>query len=81
LKEFDSVVERIDQEAPKLLFVSAGFDSHELDPIGGLELSTGCFGKIAEKIKKYPLVLTLEGGYNLGALADSVEKVLQVLCQ
>jgi len=68
---------------PELVLVSAGFDAHYADPLGGMELTaegfsslTGVVMDIAEKTAGGRLLLSLEGGYNLKALRESVKKVL-----
>lgn len=59
-----------------LVIVSAGFDAHARDPLGGFALETGDFawiaGQIAAAAPPGRVVATLEGGYDLPALADSV---------
>jgi acetoin utilization deacetylase AcuC-like enzyme/formylglycine-generating enzyme required for sulfatase activity len=71
---------------PDFVFVSAGFDAHENDTLGGMRVTTGCFGKltrivkgIAERSCQGRLVSVLEGGYGLNGLASSVETHLRVL--
>jgi len=71
---------------PRLILVSAGYDTHRDDPLAMMEVSTGGFGQMAEIIKGLAdelcggrLALTLEGGYNLDALATSVKATLDVL--
>ena len=60
---------------PQLLFVSAGFDAHRDDPLGGLELVeddyawiTRELAAIADRHADGRLISVLEGGYDLGAL-------------
>ena len=72
--------------APDFVFVSAGFDAHENDTLGGMRVTTDCFGKltrivkgIAEQFCKGRIVSVLEGGYGLEDLAASVETHLRVL--
>ena len=72
--------------APDLLLVSAGFDAHWCDPLAGLQLShTGyshlmqTLTRIAQRQCGGKLALTLEGGYNPGALADGVLTIFRVL--
>ena len=64
---------------PELVIVSAGFDGHARDPLASQRLSTADFSWITERIAKAAaelcggrLVSSLEGGYDLDALADSV---------
>ena len=70
---------------PDLVLVSAGFDAHGKDPIGGMQLSSRGFGAIAGIIQdaaakvSAPVVYALEGGYNLGALKESIACVVDVM--
>lgn len=70
---------------PGLILVSAGFDAHNLDPIGGMRLSSACYGAIAGIIREAadaigaPVVYTLEGGYSLEAQRESTQQVIAVL--
>lgn len=63
---------------PDLLLVSAGFDAHIRDPLCQLNVTTEDFGWITEELLAVAdeccdgrMVSTLEGGYDLQALADS----------
>lgn len=61
------------QFSPNLIIFSAGFDSHHTDPLGGLQLTTNFFGEIIKKFKEIgKVVCSLEGGYNLSHLRNSV---------
>ncbi len=55
------------QFKPDLIIVSAGYDSHHSDNLGGLALTANCFGEMIKKLQKIQpkIVCTLEGGYNL----------------
>ena len=73
---------------PELILISAGFDAHEADPLAELNWSTADFSwlterlcKIAEECCEARLVSTLEGGYDLKALADSVKAHVTKLCE
>jgi acetoin utilization deacetylase AcuC-like enzyme len=64
---------------PQLVLVSAGFDSHAQDPLGGLGLSEADFAyatheimRIADEFAHGRVVSVLEGGYNLDALSRCV---------
>jgi acetoin utilization deacetylase AcuC-like enzyme len=64
---------------PDIVFISAGFDAHEDDPLANLRLREADFAwatlkltEIAESQANGRLVSMLEGGYNLNALARSV---------
>jgi len=71
---------------PQLILVSTGYDGHWADPLAMMNLSVGGFAKMAGIIKGLAeelcggrLALTLEGGYNLEALAGSVKATFDVL--
>ncbi|VDC23338.1 histone deacetylase family protein [Pseudogemmobacter humi] len=60
---------------PELLIVSAGFDAHGDDPLAALDWEAGDFAWLAARlwdVSGGKLVSTLEGGYDLPALAASV---------
>jgi acetoin utilization deacetylase AcuC-like enzyme len=69
---------------PDLILVSAGYDAHAADPLGGMALESACFGRfaaslasLADEIGAAPLALVLEGGYNLGALSEGVAATIR----
>jgi len=58
---------------PDFLLISAGFDAHHLDPIGGQRLETQTFAEMTNLVKDLAnghVVSLLEGGYHLEALGD-----------
>jgi acetoin utilization deacetylase AcuC-like enzyme len=70
---------------PNLLMISAGFDAHEMDPLGQLRMTTEGFGRLtkmlvaaADELCEGRVVLVTEGGYDLKALADSLSAVISV---
>jgi len=72
--------------SPDLLMISAGFDAHARDPLAHLRLQTGDFEwisrellKVADECCEGKVVSTLEGGYDLTALAESVAVHVRVL--
>ena len=74
------------QFKPDLVLVSAGFDAHRADPIGGMNVTERGFAAMCSAVKSLAtqlcggkLVLLLEGGYDLKALAHSVHACLEVL--
>ena len=78
----------INKYRPELILVSAGFDTHAADPMGGMMVSPEGFAAMtyilkssAEEVCQGRLVLTLEGGYDLHGQADSVCKVLEALTE
>jgi acetoin utilization deacetylase AcuC-like enzyme len=71
------------QFEPDLILVSAGFDAHERDPLGGMRLSTDAFAAmtlelraVAEDCCRGRIVSVTEGGYDLQALAASLDGVI-----
>jgi acetoin utilization deacetylase AcuC-like enzyme len=74
--------------APDFVFISAGFDAHQDDPLGGLRLVEPDFGwateQLAEVARRHAngrVVSMLEGGYNLTGLARSVAVHVKTLMQ
>ena len=74
----------LEEFAPEIILVSAGFDAHVQDPLGGLALQVDDFGWIGSVIEKFAarncrnrVVATLEGGYNLDVLGRCVDAFLQ----
>ncbi len=70
--------------APEVVIISAGYDSHAADPLGGMALESGAFEDFAAAITALtkeldivPPALVLEGGYNLEALAESVAATIE----
>ena len=71
-----------------MIFISAGFDAHEADPLANLNFVEADFNwatkilcDFADKHCKGRVVSTLEGGYDLQALAASVAAHVTVLME
>ncbi len=69
---------------PGLVLVSAGFDAHADDLLGGMALSGEAFGRFAalvtqlsHEVGAVPPAFVLEGGYNLKALTESVAATMR----
>ena len=64
------VVPAVTAFAPDLVLVSAGFDAHEEDPLGELELTDAAFRELASGCAAFAprVAAVLEGGYNLATL-------------
>jgi acetoin utilization deacetylase AcuC-like enzyme len=83
-KHFREAVERefapaLDKFKPQMVFVSAGFDAHASDPLGDFNLVrddyiwiTNFIKDVAHRHAQDRIISTLEGGYDLTSLADSV---------
>lgn len=84
-RALESAADRI---KPQLVLLSAGFDAHARDPIGSLGLEAEDFVDmtrtaldVARAHSQGRLVSCLEGGYNLDALAESVQGHLEHLVE
>lgn len=70
---------------PQLVLISAGFDGHRNDPLGGCRLEASSFARMACHVRELaadvgaPLGAVLEGGYHPAALAESVLATIAAL--
>ena len=85
-KMTNQILPAIDAWQPEMVFISAGFDAHRNDPLAGLNWDVEDFAwatqqlcDLAQKHCAGRLVSTLEGGYDLDALAASVAAHVRVL--
>lgn len=74
----DALLPALDAFAPQLVLVSAGFDAHMADPLADLMLEAEDFAWLTAEVRAIAarhaggrVVSLLEGGYHLGALAES----------
>ena len=71
------------QWRPGLLCISAGYDAHRDDPLANCEVDDAGYGDMAATVRglaselQVPVLICLEGGYSLGALARSVVATLE----
>lgn len=79
-RAFEALMDKVDAFAPDLILVSAGFDAHVRDPIGGagqaleeadFAWATRAIVSVANRHAKGRVVSSLEGGYDLEALGRS----------
>ena len=82
----DRAFPRLRAFAPELIVISAGFDAHRDDPLAQLEWDTGDFAwltaeicALAREMCAGRVVSTLEGGYDLNALAASAKAHVEEL--
>lgn len=80
------VIRKIREYKPDFMVISAGFDSHKGDPLGQLALTEKGYSKMTESLLRLAektcggrLIVELEGGYNLDAIATSAYSVLKTL--
>jgi acetoin utilization deacetylase AcuC-like enzyme len=71
---------------PELILLSAGFDAHADDPLGGMRVTTPQFGRLTALVAAAAddccdgrLVAVSEGGYDLAALAGSLRAAIDAL--
>lgn len=83
-----SILPAIDAFAPELIFISAGFDAHAADPLANLNFTeadfvwaTNALCDLADMHAKGRVVSTLEGGYDLQALAASTAAHVKTLME
>ncbi len=84
---FDRLVSPIlDQFAPELILVSAGFDAHARDPLAGMVLTARGFGALARTVRAAAdahahgrVGVFLEGGYDLEGLESSLSATVEAL--
>ena len=80
------MVPALDRFQPDIILVSAGFDAHERDPLGGMRLTTagythivGLIGEAGDRLCQSRTAWITEGGYHLGALRECLEATIGVL--
>jgi acetoin utilization deacetylase AcuC-like enzyme len=78
-------VPALDAFRPDLLMVSAGFDAHERDPLAGCRMTTEGFRALsgllvgaADRLCEGRVVFVTEGGYDLTALSECLQAVIDV---
>ena len=83
-KYAEQVVPVVREFKPDLLMISAGFDAHELDPLGQVRMTTAGFGRLtttllelADEVCEGRVVLVTEGGYDLAALSQCLTTVIR----
>jgi acetoin utilization deacetylase AcuC-like enzyme len=82
----ETIFPRVERFEPQLLLISAGFDAHRDDPLGGLAMTERGFHRlasmaveVAERLAGGRVVTILEGGYDPAALGRSVAATLAAL--
>jgi acetoin utilization deacetylase AcuC-like enzyme len=74
----------LEEFAPRLTIVSAGYDAHEADPLASMRMSAAGYFYLLGSLKASatrsgPLALATEGGYDLAALRECLDASLAVL--
>ena len=90
-EEYAATLERVVEPIvrrfePDLIFVSCGFDAHFADPLAGMSLSVAGYGDLASRIGGLAddlcdgrLIVALEGGYDLTAIAWGARTVIETM--
>lgn len=80
---WDEVGEHVDMFRPELILISAGFDAHHRDPLGGMEVTGAGFARLMRQSLGWArehcagrVVAVLEGGYDLRGLSESAVAVV-----
>lgn len=86
-REYEStVVPALEAFKPEAILVSAGYDSHARDPLGGMRMSSAGLANLVKLVDDASrslcgrrIALVTEGGYHLGALRECLELTIGVL--
>jgi len=77
------VIPALEAFAPEAMLISAGFDAHQLDPLGGMRVSTAGFKTLtdmldqtAQRLCRHRIAWITEGGYHLEALRACLLQLL-----
>lgn len=84
----ESILPFVARFKPELILVSAGFDAHRADPLAGLNWETEDFSWLTHQICDLAkqtcsgrVVSSLEGGYDLEALAEAAAAHVEILME
>ena len=84
----EEILPAIRRHDPSIVFISAGFDTHRSDPIGGMGLTEASFATLtrhiadtASEVAGGRVISVLEGGYNLEALETSVQAHIEAMLE
>lgn len=82
------ILPALDAFSPELVLISAGFDAHRADPLANLNLEADDFAWATDRLcdiaathAEGRVVSTLEGGYDLAALAESAAAHVAILME
>lgn len=81
----EAAIPVVRQFRPQIILVSAGFDAHERDPLGGLRMTTEGYATLtsrflnaADELCEGRVVFVTEGGYDTSALAECCQRVIEL---
>ena len=87
VSQFEAAIGEISSKMkPDIIFISAGFDAHESDPLGQLQLEDEDYRSMTRTVMQWAddacegrIVSCLEGGYNLNTLGNTVRSHVSAL--
>lgn len=78
-----AIVPVIEEFAPAVVLVSAGFDAHEKDPLASMRVTTSGYASVVRQLVRTApngsIAFVTEGGYDLGALSDCLDASIAVI--
>jgi acetoin utilization deacetylase AcuC-like enzyme len=84
----ETIVRVIDEYRPGAILLSAGFDAHRRDPLGGMAVTEAAYGEITRRVVEAAgrwcggrVLSLLEGGYDLAGLAASTAEHVVALAE
>jgi len=84
----ETIVRIVDDYRPQAILLSAGFDAHRRDPLGGMRVSEEAYGEITRRVVEAAerwcggrVLSLLEGGYDPEGLSASVAEHVAALCE
>jgi acetoin utilization deacetylase AcuC-like enzyme len=82
------VLPALEEFRPQVLLISAGYDAHQLDPLGGLRMTTAGFRTLSQlladagrRLCNGRIAAVTEGGYHLTSLRDGLEGMIDKLSE
>ena len=82
----EKIIPALNWFKPEVILISAGFDAHFNDQLSAINLSTDIYKEftlrlmeVASEFSKNRIIAFLEGGYNLSALSNSIDIVMDTL--
>ena len=82
----DDIVKVIDDYSPNAILLSAGFDAHRRDPLGGMRVTESAYGEMTRRVIECAqrncegrVLSLLEGGYDMEGLAASVDEHVRAI--
>jgi acetoin utilization deacetylase AcuC-like enzyme len=81
----EAIIPLLEQYRPEMVLISAGFDAHERDPLGGMRMTSGGYRQLtarliaaADRLCAGRIVFVTEGGYDTSALAECCQGVIDL---